>query len=153
MESRKYTQWPQNDSECHKAKGSPNMWNCYPRVSNFTPFSSTIARFPDKSGFWFLHRLQCWIWNFEKKSLKIQTQTFKKKKKNETTETQNFNNPQRSFVTTIGKKIQDQFENIWLRFVGVAFWNIHSHWVPCSHKNKKKKWLKFKFSKFQKTQK
>ncbi len=37
-------------------------------------------------------------------------------------ETKNFKNLQCSFVRTIGKKIQDRFGNLWLRFVGgVAF--------------------------------
>ncbi len=34
------------------------MLNDYPRVSNFTLFCSTIARFPDTWGLGFLHRLQ-----------------------------------------------------------------------------------------------
>ncbi len=34
-----------------KAKGTPYMLKYYPRVPNFTPLSSTIARFPDNWGF------------------------------------------------------------------------------------------------------
>ncbi len=45
---------------------------------------------------------------------------------------QNFKSPKRRFVRTIGRKIQDKFQNFWLRFVGgVVFWNFHSHCVPC----------------------
>ncbi len=40
----------------------------YSRVPNFTPICSMIARFPDNWGFWFLHRVQWWIWNFRKKN-------------------------------------------------------------------------------------
>ncbi len=48
----------------------------YSRVPNFTPLCSTIARFPDNWGFWFLHRVQWCIWNFQKKKL-LKFQFFK----------------------------------------------------------------------------
>ena len=32
--------------------------NTHPRGTNFTPFRSTVARFPGNSGFWFPHRTQ-----------------------------------------------------------------------------------------------
>ncbi len=39
--------------------------------------------------------------------------------------------PQRNFVRTISRKIQDMFENLWLRFIGgVEFWNVKSCWIP-----------------------
>ncbi len=68
----KCTEWPQNDLELKKAKGTLYMLKYYPRVPNFTPFCSTIARFPDNWGFWFLHRLQWWIWYFRKRFVKNQ---------------------------------------------------------------------------------
>ncbi len=40
-------------------------------------------------------------------------------------------NVQRSFVRTIWRKIQEECENFWLYVVGVTFWNLYSHWVPC----------------------
>ncbi len=55
-----------------KGQRYPYMLYKYPRATNFTPFCSTIARFPDNWGFWFLHRLQCWIWYFRKKIIKNQ---------------------------------------------------------------------------------
>ncbi len=76
------------------------MLNCYPQVPNFTPFCSTIAHFLDSWGFLILHRLQWWIWKFRTNR----------------------------FVSTIGREIQDKFENFWLPFVvGVAVWKFHSH--------------------------
>ncbi len=89
----------------------------YSGVPNFILFCSTVAHFPDNWGFWFLHRVKWWILNWKKiinnrklKILKIP----------------------RSFVRTIGKKIQEKFERFRLRFVGgVAFWNFGSHRVPC----------------------
>ncbi len=53
--------WPSTE------KGTLYMLKYYPRVPNFTPCCSTIARFPDNWGFWFLHRLQ---WYFRKKIVK-----------------------------------------------------------------------------------
>ena len=40
----KYTEWPQNDIEHYKDKGTPYTGMCcwYPRVPNFSPFCSTI---------------------------------------------------------------------------------------------------------------
>ncbi len=70
--------YPPNDIERFKIKGMPYAYYQYLRVPNFTPFWSTITRFPDNSGLGFLHRLQWWIWNFrKKKSLKSETQNFK----------------------------------------------------------------------------
>ena len=44
------------------AEGTPYMLNYYPRVPNFTPFFSTIARFADNWGCWFLHSLRiCYV--------------------------------------------------------------------------------------------
>ena len=40
-------------------------------------------------------------------------------------------NPKHSCVSTIRKNHQEKFENIRLRFVGVAFSNFCSHRVPC----------------------
>ncbi len=89
------------------------MLNYYPRVANFIPFCSTITRFPDNWAFWFLHRLQWWIWK-SKNSLKIGNSKFK--------------NLKSIFVRTIRRNIQDKFENNWPRFVGgIAFWKFHSH--------------------------
>ena len=56
----------------------PEMWpchelNCYPGIPNFPPFCSTIARFPDNWGFWFLHRVQWWICNFREEFIKNHT--------------------------------------------------------------------------------
>ncbi len=53
------------------------------------------------------------------------------------TGTSKFKNSKCIFGRTIGKKIQDRFENFWLRFVGVAFWNLPKT---------QKKLLKFQFS-------
>ena len=40
--------------------------------------------------------------------------------------------PKRSFVRTIEKNIQEKFENVCLRFVGVkTFKNFCSHRAPC----------------------
>ncbi len=33
--------------------------------------------------------------------------------------------------TVAWKKIQDKFENVWVRFLGVALSHFHSHQVPC----------------------
>ncbi len=71
-ENRKCTEWPQKDLELKKAKGTQYIYYNKPPVPNLTPFCSTIARFPDNWGFWFLHRLQWWIWNFRKKFVKNQ---------------------------------------------------------------------------------
>ncbi len=89
-------------------------------VPNFTPFCSTIARFPENWGFRFLYRVQWWIWKFR-------TNIVKNRK---------LKIPKIPNVAlwgrTIGRKIQDKFVNVWLWFVGgVAFWNLYSHWVPC----------------------
>ena len=66
----------------------------YPRVPNFTPFFALRSFFfPGNWGFWFLHRLQWWIWNFRKKIF----QNWKLKI------------PQCIFVRTM-RKIQDKFE-------------------------------------------
>ena len=47
------------------------------RDPNFSPFHSTIVRFPDNLVLF--HRVQWWIWNFrKKKSLKIGNSTFQK---------------------------------------------------------------------------
>ncbi len=58
------SKWRQNDLECYKTKCIPCMLNYCPWVPNFNPFRSMIARFPHDWGFWFLYRLQWWIWNF-----------------------------------------------------------------------------------------
>ena len=42
----------------------------YSRVPYFTPFCSRVYRFPDNWGFWFLHKVQWWIWHFWKKIVK-----------------------------------------------------------------------------------
>ncbi len=45
-------------------------------MPNFILFHSTVTCFSGKWGFWFLHMVQWWIWNFEKKSLKIRNSKF-----------------------------------------------------------------------------
>ena len=53
-----------------------------PTCLKFTPFCSTVARLPDNLSFSFLHRLQCWIWNFGKKIVKNEKlKSFKKSPK------------------------------------------------------------------------
>ena len=81
-----------------------------PTSPNFTPFCSTIAPFPDKWGFLFLHRLQ----------IMVKLTFSKKKKKLLKIGTQNLKNPKRSLVRTIGRDIQDKCENFWLQFVGAV---------------------------------
>ncbi len=84
---------PQNGFVCYKGKGSLYMFNYHPQAPNFTPFCSAIACFPDNWGFWFLYRLQWWIYKFQKKNrLK--------------SETQNFKNLQCNFVRTIRRKFR-----------------------------------------------
>ena len=67
--NRKCTKWPHNDLERYKVKGTPYIYKVLPVPvrHNFTAFCSTIGPFPDNLGFWFLHRVQWWIWNFQKK--------------------------------------------------------------------------------------
>ena len=86
----------------------PLMFYYCPRVPNFIPFRSTVARFPDNWGVFFCfpigHSGEFEI--FEKRIVK------KWKLKN-----------LHSYVRTIVRKIEDKFENLWLRFVGgIAFW-------------------------------
>ncbi len=52
-----------------KAKGTPYMLYKYPRVPNFTPFCSTIARFPDIKVFDFSIGYNGEFAIFEKKNL------------------------------------------------------------------------------------
>ena len=66
LENRQCAEWPQYDLERYNAKGTPYMSRYYPRVPNYTPFCSTIARIPDNWAFWFLHSVQWWIWNLKK---------------------------------------------------------------------------------------
>ncbi len=89
------------------------------RPKILTPFCSTITRFPDNWGFWFLHRLQWWIWNFRTKIVKDRKLEISKIPRN--------------FVRTIGRKNSGQ---VWkfLAVIWVAFWNFHCHWVPCLKK-------------------
>ncbi len=92
-----------------------------PQGPNFTPFRSTVARFPDNWGVWFLHKVQWWNQKFVKnrklKILKIQNSTF---------------------VRTSAKKIREKVEKIQKSFEGgVAFWSFGSHRVPCSRNGKK----------------
>ena len=70
------------------------------------------------------------FWKFHSHRVPCQRKRIKFVKKNNF---QNFENPNRSFVRTIRKKIQEEkFENFQLWFVGaVAFWNFRSHRVPC----------------------
>ena len=68
-----------------------------------------IARFPDNEVFDFSIGYSGEFEIFEKKI--IQNRKLKISK-----------NPQRNFVRTIGRKSQEKFQNLWLRFVGgVAF--------------------------------
>ncbi len=76
MKNRKCTKWPENDLERYEVKRTTHMYYWYPRVSNFNPFCSKIACFPDNLDFWFLNRVQGQIWNFENKSLRIENSKF-----------------------------------------------------------------------------
>ncbi len=90
------------------------MLNYYLRVPNFTQFCSTITRFPDNWGFWFLHKLIWWIWNFrKKKSLKIRNSNVK--------------NSKRSFVRPNEKIIQEKFDKYWLQICrrSSIFWKSY----------------------------
>ncbi len=71
---RMSSKWP----SMLQAQEHPYMLNYYPRVPNFTPFYSTTARLLDKWAFWFLHRLQWWIWNFKNKFVKNRKLTISK---------------------------------------------------------------------------
>ncbi len=66
-------EWPQNDIEWYKTKGTPYMLNNYPWVPNFIPFCTKIALFPDNCFFFFfllLHRLHGKFEICEKKIVK-----------------------------------------------------------------------------------
>ncbi len=67
-----------NDLECYKAKGTPDMLNYYPWIPNFTPFCSTIARFPDIEVFYFSIGYNGEFAIFEKNWLKIRNLKFQK---------------------------------------------------------------------------
>ena len=103
-------------------------WILTPRP-NFHSVCSSMTRFPGKWGFCLLHRLQWWIWYFRKKNReKSATQNFKKKI---------IPNPKHSFVGTIGKEIQEPFDNFQLQFVGgVPFWNFFLPYGPMLTKMK-----------------
>ncbi len=55
VKNRKCTEWPQNDLNHIPDKSYLYTLNTYPRGPNFTPFCSTVARFPDNRSFWFPH--------------------------------------------------------------------------------------------------
>ncbi len=93
-------------------------WTTTYESQTFSPFCSTIAPFLDNWGFWYSHRLQWWIWNFRNKIVKNRKVKISKIPS--------------ALCENHWEEIQDKFENYWLWFVGgIAFWNFHSHWVPC----------------------
>ena len=69
----KCTERSQNEIEHYRAKYTPCKLNYYPQTLNFPPFCSTIAHFPDNWCFWFLHRVQWWVLNFQKEFVKNHT--------------------------------------------------------------------------------
>ncbi len=66
------------------------MYSIYVEDVTHDMLPTIPARFPDNWRFWFLPMFQWWIWNFRKKSLKLETQSFK--------------NHERSFVRTAGRE-------------------------------------------------
>ncbi len=110
------TKLPQNDLKHWSAKTTLCTLNTHTRGPNFTPFRSTVARFPDNWGFWFPIGYDGEI---EKKIVKNRKLKISKIQNN-------------TFVRTTEKKIQKQFERIQEWFEGgVAFWSFGSHRVPC----------------------
>ena len=41
-----------------------------PKIHSVLLYDCSFSRYREKWGFWFLHRLQWWIWNFRKKNVK-----------------------------------------------------------------------------------
>ena len=54
VENRKCTEWLQNDFKHLTVKSTLHTLNTHNWDPNFTPFRSTVARFPDNWDFWFL---------------------------------------------------------------------------------------------------
>ena len=96
------------------------MLSYYPQVPNFTPFCSTIARFPDNRGFNFFIGYNGAYAIFEKSGIQI------------------LKNPQGSFCEDHWEDNSGQVSQRLPGFVGgVEFRHFRSHWVPCSKTNKK----------------
>ena len=95
----------------HKTKGTPYMFNFCPCVPNFTPFA---LRLVDSQ----IIEIFCFPIGYS-------SEIFKKKKKKERKKLKirnsKFQNTHCNLVRTIGKEIQDKFEQFRLRFVGGIF--------------------------------
>ena len=99
-----------------RSKGPYICWTTSPKFHSVLFYDRL---FTDNWGFWFLHRIQWWIWNFRKKIIKNRKLKISKI-------------PNVIFMRTIGRKIEDKFEHFRLWFVGrVVFWHFHSHRDPC----------------------
>ena len=118
VENRKCPEWPQNDLKQLTFKSTLHTPNTNPRGPSFTPFRSTIARFPDNRGFWFLKAIVVNLIFLKTKSLKIRNPKF-----------------QKSQVHFCEDHWEENSGQVWKLSAEIcrrsSILKFHFHWIPC----------------------